>query len=44
MGESTSNAIIEYFDGVGINGKNSEFHAAVGNVNLDYIILFIYLS
>jgi len=25
------------FDGVGINGKNSEFHAAMGLVNLDYI-------
>lgn len=25
------------FDGVGINGKNSEFHAAMGLVNLNYI-------
>jgi dTDP-4-amino-4,6-dideoxygalactose transaminase len=28
---------VEKFDGVGINGKNSEFHAAMGLVNLDYI-------
>ena len=27
----------EKFDGVGINGKNSEFHAAMGLVNLKYI-------
>ncbi len=27
----------ETFDGVGINGKNSEFHAAMGLVNLKYI-------
>ncbi len=27
----------ESFSGVGINGKNSEFHAAMGCVNLDYI-------
>lgn len=27
----------EKFDGVGINGKNSEFHAAMGLVNLDYV-------
>ena len=27
----------ETFDGVGINGKNSEFHAAMGIVNLRYI-------
>jgi len=27
----------EKFDGVGINGKNSEFHAAMGIVNLRYI-------
>ena len=27
----------EHFDGVGINGKNSEFHAAMGIVNLRYI-------
>ncbi len=27
----------EKFDGVGINGKNSEFHAAMGLVNLQYI-------
>ncbi|TVQ14560.1 MAG: DegT/DnrJ/EryC1/StrS family aminotransferase [Bacteroidetes bacterium] len=27
----------EQFDGVGINGKNSEFHAAMGIVNLNYI-------
>lgn len=27
----------ERFDGVGINGKNSEFHAAMGLVNLKYI-------
>lgn len=27
----------EDFHGVGINGKNSEFHAAMGIVNLDYI-------
>ncbi|WP_113922806.1 DegT/DnrJ/EryC1/StrS family aminotransferase [Cognataquiflexum aquatile] len=25
------------FNGVGINGKNSEFHAAMGLVNLDYL-------
>jgi dTDP-4-amino-4,6-dideoxygalactose transaminase len=27
----------ERFNGVGINGKNSEFHAAMGVVNLNYI-------
>jgi dTDP-4-amino-4,6-dideoxygalactose transaminase len=27
----------ESFDGVGINGKNSEFHAAMGLCNLKYI-------
>ncbi|MEX2409821.1 MAG: DegT/DnrJ/EryC1/StrS family aminotransferase [Candidatus Paceibacterota bacterium] len=27
----------EQFDGVGINGKNSEFHAAMGLTNLTYI-------
>ncbi|KPP97292.1 MAG: putative pyridoxal phosphate-dependent enzyme apparently involved in regulation of cell wall biogen [Bacteroidetes bacterium HLUCCA01] len=27
----------EHFDGVGINGKNSEFHAAMGLTNLNYI-------
>jgi dTDP-4-amino-4,6-dideoxygalactose transaminase len=27
----------EKFDGIGINGKNSEFHAAMGLVNLDYV-------
>ncbi|MDA0973227.1 MAG: DegT/DnrJ/EryC1/StrS family aminotransferase [Bacteroidetes bacterium] len=27
----------EKFDGVGINGKNSEFHAAMGVLNLKYI-------
>ena len=27
----------ENFDGVGINGKNSEFHAAMGLCNLNYI-------
>ncbi len=27
----------EHFDGVGINGKNSEFHAAMGIVNLRYL-------
>ena len=27
----------ERFKGVGINGKNSEFHAAMGLVNLNYI-------
>lgn len=27
----------EAFEGLGINGKNSEFHAAMGLVNLDYI-------
>jgi dTDP-4-amino-4,6-dideoxygalactose transaminase len=27
----------ESFDGVGINGKNSEFHAAMGVVNLNHI-------
>lgn len=27
----------EKFNGVGINGKNSEFHAAMGLVNLNYI-------
>jgi dTDP-4-amino-4,6-dideoxygalactose transaminase len=27
----------ENFDGVGINGKNSEFHAAMGLVNLKYL-------
>ncbi|MFY0687779.1 MAG: DegT/DnrJ/EryC1/StrS family aminotransferase [Cyclobacteriaceae bacterium] len=27
----------EKFDGIGINGKNSEFHAAMGIVNLRYI-------
>lgn len=27
----------EKFDGVGINGKNSEFHAAMGLVNLNYV-------
>lgn len=27
----------EKFDGVGINGKNSEFHAAMGIVNLRYL-------
>jgi dTDP-4-amino-4,6-dideoxygalactose transaminase len=27
----------EAFDGVGINGKNSEFHAAMGLANLSYI-------
>ena len=26
----------EKFDGIGINGKNSEFHAAMGLVNLNY--------
>jgi dTDP-4-amino-4,6-dideoxygalactose transaminase len=28
---------LEDFDGVGINGKNSEFHAAMGVLNLRYI-------
>jgi dTDP-4-amino-4,6-dideoxygalactose transaminase len=28
---------METFDGVGINGKNSEFHAAMGLLNLKYI-------
>ncbi len=28
---------IETFDGIGVNGKNSEFHAAMGLVNLNYI-------
>jgi dTDP-4-amino-4,6-dideoxygalactose transaminase len=27
----------EKFDGLGINGKNSEFHAAMGIVNLKYV-------
>lgn len=27
----------EYFHGVGVNGKNSEFHAAMGLVNLNYV-------
>lgn len=27
----------EKFDGIGINGKNSEFHAAMGLVNLEYV-------
>ncbi|MGM0589756.1 MAG: DegT/DnrJ/EryC1/StrS family aminotransferase [Bacteroidota bacterium] len=27
----------EQFDGVGINGKNSEFHAAMGLCNLDHV-------
>jgi dTDP-4-amino-4,6-dideoxygalactose transaminase len=27
----------EKFDGIGINGKNSEFHAAMGLVNLNYV-------
>ena len=27
----------EQFDGVGINGKNSEFHAAMGVINLTYV-------
>lgn len=27
----------EKFEGVGINGKNSEFHAAMGVVNLNYV-------
>ena len=27
----------EKFDGVGVNGKNSEFHAAMGVVNLEYV-------
>lgn len=27
----------EVFNGVGINGKNSEFHAAMGLCNLDYV-------
>jgi len=27
----------EKFDGLGVNGKNSEFHAAMGLVNLSYI-------
>lgn len=27
----------EAFDGVGVNGKNSEFHAAMGLINLEYI-------
>jgi dTDP-4-amino-4,6-dideoxygalactose transaminase len=27
----------EHFDGVGINGKNSEYHAAMGLANLKYI-------
>src|SRR5699024_7261645 len=26
-----------HFEGVGINGKNSEFHAAMGLTNLDYV-------
>ncbi len=29
------------FDGLGINGKNSEFHAAMGLVNLNYIDLIL---
>lgn len=29
------------FDGLGINGKNSEFHAAMGLVNLNYIELIL---
>ncbi len=28
---------VERFDGVGINGKNSEFHAAMGLCNLKYV-------
>lgn len=31
----------EKFNGVGINGKNSEFHAAMGLVNLNYIDLIL---
>ncbi len=31
----------EKFDGVGINGKNSEFHAAMGLVNLNYVDLIL---
>lgn len=31
----------EKFDGVGINGKNSEFHAAMGIVNFRYIDLIL---
>ncbi len=28
---------VEKFDGLGINGKNSEFHAAMGIINLKYV-------
>ena len=31
----------EKFDGIGINGKNSEFHAAMGLVNLNYVDIIL---